>query len=134
MSLLAGDDEPRKSTGEDPMDIVGDDIDNSDPLAARKRAFLSHVRTYYTTLRRLKDDLHVEVNALSEAGLLDSNLDSSVLGPGITNGGLGDLDIGWLNSRAKDVALGKEKELVSELRDLLEYFNKEKENTNAPGG
>lgn len=116
------------------MDYTSNDIDESDPLAARKCAFLSHVRTYYTTLRRLKDDLHVEVDALSEAGLLDSSLDSSVLGPGITNGGLGELDIGWLNSRAKDVALGKEKELVSELRGLLEYFSKKKGNPDAPPG
>jgi hypothetical protein len=86
----------------------------------RKRAFLAHVRTYYSTLRKLKDDLHVEVDKLSEAGLLGSEFSSAVLGPGVTNNGLGDLDIGWLNSRAKDVVSAKEKELVKELKELLD--------------
>ena len=49
------------------------------------------------------------------------------MGSGVINGGLGDLDVGWLNSRAKDVGAGKERELVKELRELLEYYKKEKE-------
>ena len=49
------------------------------------------------------------------------------MGFGVTNGGLGDLDVGWLNSRAKDVGAGKERELVKELRELLEYYKKVKE-------
>ena len=81
---------------------------------------------YYTTLRRIRDQLRAEVDALSEAGLLESSLDGSALGPGATNGGLGDFDVSWLNSRAKDVGAGKERELVTELRVLLESYKNEK--------
>ncbi|KAL9078105.1 MAG: hypothetical protein Q9157_002988 [Trypethelium eluteriae] len=38
----------------------------------------------------------------------------------VTNGGLGNLDVGWLNSRGEGVERGKEGELMEEARRLLE--------------
>ncbi|KAL9096477.1 MAG: hypothetical protein Q9165_001474 [Trypethelium subeluteriae] len=38
----------------------------------------------------------------------------------VTNGGLGNLDVGWLNSRGEGVERGKEGELMEEARSLLE--------------
>jgi len=37
----------------------------------------------------------------------------------ITNGGLGNLDVGYLNSRGNRVGLGKETELIAEARKML---------------
>ena len=103
-------------------------VDPSDPLAARKRAFLAHNRQFYTLLRSVRDGLRAEADALATAGLLDSTPANDELGPGLTNGGLGDFDVGWLNSRTRDVGVGKERELVKQLRELLEQIKNEKKN------
>jgi len=41
----------------------------------------------------------------------------------ITNGGLGNLDVGYLNSRGNRVGLEKEAELIAEARKMLEEMN-----------
>ena len=63
---------------------------------------------------------------MAAAGLLDSTPTADELGPGLTNGGLGDFDVGWLNSRTRDVGIGKERELVKQLRELLEQIKNKK--------
>jgi Mediator complex protein len=112
----------------DPSSIPADEssVDPSDPLAARKRAFLAHNRQFYTLLRSVRDGLRREADALAAAGLLDSTPTTEELGPGLTNGGLGNFDVGWLNSRTRDVGVGKERELVKQLRELLEQIKNEK--------
>lgn len=58
---------------------------------------------------------------LLEAGLLIEK--TPKVKPGreeVTNGGLGTLDVGYLNSRAKDVGLVKEGELIAEALKLAE--------------
>lgn len=70
---------------------------------------------------QLKSDLLWQVDALLEAGLLAEK--TPKVKPGreeVTNGGLGELDVGYLNSRARDVGLVKEGELVAEARRLAE--------------
>lgn len=112
----------------DPSSLPADEssVDPSDPLATRKRAFLAHNRQFYTLLRSIRDGLRAEADALATAGLLDSTPATDELGSGLTNGGLGDFDIGWLNSRTKDVGVGKERELVKQLRELLEQIKNKK--------
>lgn len=68
-----------------------------------------------------------QVDVLLEAGLLIEK--TPKVKPGreeVTNGGLGTLDVGYLNSRAKDVGLVKEGELISEARKLVEKVVNEK--------
>jgi len=112
----------------DPSSLPADEssVDPSDPLAARKRAFLAHNRQFYTLLRSVRDGLRAEADALAAAGLLDSTPATDELGSGLTNGGLGDFDVGWLNSRTTDVGVGKERELVKQLRELLEQIKNKK--------
>lgn len=58
---------------------------------------------------------------LLEAGLLIEK--TPKVKPGreeVTNVGLGTLDVGYLNSRARDVGLVKEGELIAEARKLAE--------------
>ena len=43
----------------------------------------------------------------------------------ITNGGLGNLDVGWLNSRGNKVGVEKEAELMKEARELAEQVLRE---------
>ena len=119
----------------DPSSLPADEfsVDPSDPLAARKRAFLAHNRQFYTLLRSVRDGLRAEADALAAAGLLDSTPATDELGSGLTNGGLGDFDVGWLNSRTMDVGVGKERELVKQLRELLEQV-KNKKNMLENGG
>ncbi|KAF2815147.1 uncharacterized protein BDZ99DRAFT_515897 [Mytilinidion resinicola] len=38
----------------------------------------------------------------------------------VTNGGLGELDVGWLNARAGDVGRGMEAEVLARVREILE--------------
>ncbi|KAL1305999.1 hypothetical protein AAFC00_004132 [Neodothiora populina] len=47
-------------------------------------------------------------------------------GERITNGGLGNLDVGLLNSRGNSVGIEKEAELIAEAKELLKEFNKPK--------
>jgi hypothetical protein len=62
-----------------------------------------------------------QVSALEDADLIPTEASKVVeYGSGITNAGLGGLDVGYLNSRVKDVGLSKERELVKEAREILE--------------
>jgi hypothetical protein len=53
-------------------------------------------------------------------------------GDEITNEGLGNLDVGYLNSRTRDVGLAKERELVGEMKQMLEKMV-ERQKTEANG-
>lgn len=70
------------------------------------------------------------MDALQDAGLIPEKTPKAIPGvkEEITNGGLGGLDVGFLNSRARDVGIGKEGELVAEARRLAEKIvNKERD-------
>lgn len=130
------DDEDTKMTEDDALTSIDD----------RKAAFSQHTEAYYTTLQSLTARLRRQAYALEEAGIISSEapgLSSSsqqqrqnapAAGPGrtqagegtssdserITNGGMGNLDVGWLNSRGNKVGVEKEGELIGEARKMLE--------------
>ena len=114
-------------------------------LDDRKEAFAEHTRAYYTGLQTVVARLRRQAYALEEAGIIAAEAPSlsagaqqrqrsptAARGGGqsaavpfqegdrITNGGLGNLDVGWLNSRGNKVGAEKEAELVEEAKELLE--------------
>ncbi|KAK5135162.1 hypothetical protein LTR08_005548 [Meristemomyces frigidus] len=112
---------------------------------ARKETFENESRAVFTSIQSGTAQLRRQVYALEEADIIAAEapaLSSSApprqqqsnAGPGrgapaatptaelerITNGGLGNLDVGWLNSRGNKVGAEKEAELVEEARRLAE--------------
>ncbi|GAB7361315.1 hypothetical protein MBLNU230_g1372t1 [Neophaeotheca triangularis] len=108
--------------------------------ASRKEALETHTTAFYTGLQSLTTALRRHAYALEEAGIITAEAPSLSMvaaatksqGPArpgapaameserITNGGLGNLDIGWLNSRGNKVGAEKEAELIEEARALAE--------------
>ena len=114
-------------------------------LEERKEAFAEHTKAYYTSLQAVVARLRRQAYALEEAGIIAAEVPSlssstqqrhpSLAGGAqrgqpaaapvqeperITNGGLGNLDVGWLNSRGNKVGAEKESELVEEAKRLLQ--------------
>lgn len=110
-------------------------------LKDHREAFASHTKAYYTHLQAIIARLRRQAYALEEAGIISAEAPSTAIasqsrqnmgqGQGrgqftaqeperITNGGLGNLDVGWLNSRGTKVAAEKESELIQEAKELLE--------------
>jgi len=112
---------------------------------ARREQFQEHTRAYYTGVQAAIAKLRRQAYALEEAGVISpeaptfvtssqqrQQMGSSVPGRAtpasspaqdigrITNGGMGNLDVGWLNSRGDKVSAEKEAELVEEAKLLLE--------------
>jgi hypothetical protein len=87
---------------------------------ARKEAFLAHVRDYFSTLKGLEKALEKQTIALEDAGIIPAEREQQFVESGIANGGLGNLDVAWLNSRRRDVGLGKEQELRAEANTWLD--------------
>lgn len=127
--------------GED-TEMKDDPTDNS--LEDHQKSFRQNVEAYFHTLQGVFARLRRQAYALEEAGVITT--DSSVLGgvvprsapvgtagntsgpqgqpvqdvDRIKNGGLGNFDVGWLNSRGNKVGEEKEAELVQEAKELLE--------------
>ncbi|KAF2481549.1 mediator complex, subunit Med11 [Neohortaea acidophila] len=111
---------------------------NASPsLEERKEAFTHHTEAYYTGLQSVVAQLRRQTYALEEAGIIAPEASSitsttqqqrlGVSAPTtahdsqrITNAGLGNLDVGWLNSRGNKVGAEKENELVKEAKKLLQ--------------
>lgn len=102
-----------------------------------KEAFTSKTRDYTVTVQTVAARLRRQVYALQEANIIPAQRtkpQSAALAqqpgrPGqsaqqppmqITNGGLGNLDVGWLNSRSDVVGKQKEAELWAEARQHVE--------------
>lgn len=118
--------------------------DSSSPstLESRKQTFQQNSTDYYTNLQSIIARLRRQTYALEEAGIISSDADEGfavkhappLAGPPrggggrpaapqaekITNNGLGEYDIGFLNSKANKVGAEKEKELVADAKQLLE--------------
>ena len=112
-----------KSGNSDEMDV--EDGDSHVTIEQRKAAFAEHTKTYYTTLQAIVARLRRQAYALEEAGIIDAEAASKTSASGketerVTNGGLGNLDVGWLNSRGNKVGAEKENELVEEAKKLLQ--------------
>lgn len=122
---------------------------SSDSLEARREKFKEVSTSFFETLQGVTARLRRQVYALEEAGIItpdpltaqeqpkaaaastapaQSNQRGVVQLPKeqqldpdrIKNGGLGDLDIGWLNSRSNKVGAEKEAELIQEAKELLQ--------------
>jgi hypothetical protein len=115
-------------------------------LSARKQAFQQNSTAFYNNLQAVVAKLRRQAYALEEAGIITpeaASLSTVVVQapkppanqsnqPGrppqqtdqqverITNGGMGNQDIGWLNSRGNRVGADKEKELVEDTKKLLD--------------
>ena len=133
---------PLKAAEEDEDTQMTDD-GKAATLEERKEVFAEHTKAYYTGLQAVIARLRRQAHALEEAGIISSEAPAlssasqqkqvtSVSGSQrgqavpaqdperITNGGLGNLDVGWLNSRGNKVGAEKEGELVDEAKRLLE--------------
>lgn len=135
---------PLNATNDDDNDTNMDDSQEPATLAARKQAFQQNSTAFYTNLQAVVAKLRRQAYALEEAGIITPEAASlstiSVQAPKpppanqpgrppqqtdqqperITNGGLGNQDIGWLNSRGNGVGADKEKELVEDAKKLVE--------------
>lgn len=130
---------PLEATGNENGDVA---MTNSTPATfeARKENFQQNATEYYTLLQSVVARLRRQAYALEEAGIIsaDANTISNITvkkappppappgskpaqeGERLTNGGLGNHDIGWLNSRGNKVGADKEKELVEDAKKLAE--------------
>ncbi|KAG9654534.1 hypothetical protein KCU77_g9185, partial [Aureobasidium melanogenum] len=132
--------------GDDMADVQGD---NS--AAAHKEAFTKHTTAYFTHIQSIMARLRRQAYALEEAGIIAAEAptlsttgaatEASGLarrgpagqaqrqpaedGDRITNGGLGNLDVGLLNSRGNSVGLDKEAELIAEAKQMVAEMLKE---------
>jgi hypothetical protein len=108
-------------------------------LGDHKQAFAQHTTDFFTVLQGIVTRLRRQAYALEEAGIITpDNLGVQPRAPAaasvpgargapaqveaenVKNGGLGNFDVGWLNSRGNKVGRDKEKELIVEAKELLE--------------
>ena len=133
---------PLNATNDEDNDTNMEDNNGPATLEARKRAFQQNSTDFYNNLQAIVAKLRRQAYALEEAGIITPEATSlatiSVKAPKpptnqpgrppqqaeqqperITNGGMGNQDIGWLNSRGNGVGADKEKELVEDAKKLL---------------
>lgn len=132
---------PLNAPGDNDEDTNMENSQEPATLDARKQAFQQNSTDFYTNLQAVVAKLRRQAYALEEAGIIspEATTVSSIAvqapkqqqgPPGrppqqateperITNGGMGNQDIGWLNSRGNRVGADKEKELVEDAKKLL---------------
>ena len=106
----------------------------------RREAFKRHTTAFYVGVQSITAQLRRNVYGLEEAAIITSEASTAQSteqpvrpgaglqagrtpkeeAPRITNGGMGNLDVGWLNSKGNKVGAEKENELMKEAKDLLE--------------
>ena len=91
------------------------DSTSSDPVEARKEAFVSEASTYFSLVMSVANRLKEQADELVKAGIVPQFAPS-----GADLAALSNFDVGWLNARVRDVGAGKEAELWKEMRELLE--------------
>ena len=129
--------------GNDDTQMAESDIQAS--LDDRKAAFKQHTEAYYIGLQSVTAQLKRQAYALEEAAIIASEAPALTVSSQqrqaaqtgnagraqpatggvqeverITNGGLGNLDVGWLNSRGNKVGAEKENELIKEAKMFLD--------------
>ena len=122
-------------------------------FADRKASFTAAASQYFNTLSSIDIHLRRQINALEEARIIPAettaegipntlagplpNLNTASSNPAqvkqammrkgaITGGGLGSLDVGWLNSRNDKVGKEMEAELWEKAQQLVEAFETSK--------
>lgn len=114
------------------------------PFEERKRAFESASNSYLKTLQTVDVGLRRQIYGLEEADILTPEKPKKakeghdgatgfgkaapMVEPTIADGGMGKLDIGWLNSRSGRVGRDMEAELWEKAKTFLEGLEKEKSN------
>ena len=117
--------------------------DGSNTVESHKEQFTEQTNAYYTGIQAVIARLRRQAYALEEAGIITaeapslSTTASRSIAPtttqgqnpsasqqqahteSITNGGLGNFDVGWLNSRGNRMGTEKEADLLAEAKDLL---------------
>lgn len=140
---------PLNATNDDEGDTDMDATQEPATLEARKQAFQQNSKDFYTNLQAVVAKLRRQTYALEEAGIISPEAATlstiSVQAPKqpsgppgrpgqpgrptqqnveqperVTNGGLGNQDIGWLNSKGNRVGADKEKELVEDAKKLFD--------------
>lgn len=111
-------------------------LDQSPSLERQKESFTAAASQYFTLLSSIDARLRRQISALEEAEIIPAEVttresQSSLLVPGtntdaITGGGLGSLDVGWLNSRNDHVGKEKEAELWEEAQKMVEKLEKDR--------
>ncbi|TKA64429.1 hypothetical protein B0A55_09804 [Friedmanniomyces simplex] len=132
--------------------------DGGSSKEARKEAFDEHSKAAYAGIQAFQAKMRRQAYALDEAGIIAAeaptlsatNTQQQAQGglPGrgggpapapavepdrITNGGLGHLDVGWLNSRGNKVGVEKEAEMLQEAKALLQAGEGQKRAAGALG-
>lgn len=117
------------------MDVNVEGDGKASIIEQRRDVFKEQTKAYYTTLQAIVARLRRQAYALEEAGIIPAEAHTTLYSTAqrsqsanataekserITNGGLGNLDVGWLNSRGNKVGAEKEDELVQEAKELLE--------------
>ncbi|KAK4549231.1 hypothetical protein LTR36_007689 [Oleoguttula mirabilis] len=125
--------------------------DDGSDVDARKSQFEESAKAVFTSIQSLTAQLRRQAYALEEAGIIAAEAPTLSSGaqqrqqppntvPGrggpaaapqteaerITNSGLGNLDVGWLNSRGNKVGAEKEAELMAEAKELAQKTLQEK--------
>lgn len=130
-----------KGEDEDGDEEMADD-QHTPSSSERQDAFQKHTAAFYTGVQSVVARLRRNVYGLEEAGIILAETTAprseeapKMEGVGkalqagkppkeeaskITNGGMGNLDVGWLNSKGNKVGAEKENELMEEARELLE--------------
>ncbi|KAK6003678.1 hypothetical protein QM012_009449 [Aureobasidium pullulans] len=141
---------PPNAASNDSDDMVDVQSDNS--AAAHKEAFTKHTTAYFTLIQSIMARLRRQAYALEEAGIIAAEAPTlsttgaaEASGPArrgpvgqaqrqpaedgdrVTNGGLGNLDVGLLNSRGNSVGLDKEAELIAEAKQMVAQMLKERQ-------
>jgi hypothetical protein len=96
-------------------------------IDSRKEAFTRHTTEYFTLVKKVGEALHKQAAALDDAGIsVGESLRGENTGAEVANGWIGNLDVGWLNSRTRDVGAAKEAELWEQARTLLSKLEESK--------
>ncbi|KAI5201159.1 hypothetical protein E4T39_05393 [Aureobasidium subglaciale] len=144
-------DRPLNANSSDSDEMVDDPSNHS--TAAHKEAFTKNTTAYFTHIQSIMARLRRQAYALEEAGIITAEAptlsttgaapETSGLGrrgplgqaqrqpaeegERVTNGGLGSLDVGLLNSRGNSVGLDKEAELIAEAKQMVAEMLKERQ-------
>lgn len=125
---------PKGLQTEEDTEMAQTDTPTQD-LESRKHVFEENTKAFYTHVQAITARFRRQAYALEEAGIIapeNVNMSSATQQAQggaqgkkpetdrITNGGLGNLDVGYLNSRGNKVGAEKEAELMVEAKELLQ--------------
>ena len=94
----------------------------------RKSAFTKATSDYFAALSYVDVNLRRQIYALEEANIIPVDIPKEVVATDgakavVGSGAMGNLDVGWLNSRNEKVGTDMEAELWTQAKDLLTDFD-----------